>query len=100
MNDANILKDEVDLRNLAKNALNPIEKKLQGIYTSGEGREGWQAEKAMTTSNLVDALIQEATSNKNLVSATNPINLKDPAHNIPRQECILVGALNCSCHWC
>jgi len=37
MNGANILKEEVDLRNLAMNALNPIQKKLQGIYNSWGG---------------------------------------------------------------
>jgi serine/threonine-protein kinase ATR len=62
------LKDEVDLRKLAKDALLPIQKKLQGIYTSGEGRDDWKEGKEMTTGNLVDTLIQEAKSNKNLVS--------------------------------
>lgn len=64
---ANALKDEVDLRKLAKDALLPIQKKLQGIYTSGEGRDDWKEGKEMTTGNLVDTLIQEAKSNKNLV---------------------------------
>lgn len=65
---ANALKDEVDLRKLAKDALLPIQKKLQGIYTSGEGRDDWKEGKEMTTGSLVDTLIQEAKSNKNLVS--------------------------------
>ena len=65
---ANALKDEVDLRKLAKDALFPIQKKLQGIYTSGEGRDDWKEGKEMTTGSLVDTLIQEAKSNKNLVS--------------------------------
>jgi hypothetical protein len=63
----NVLKDEVDLRDLAKNALLPIQKKLQGIYTPGEGRDEWKEGKEMSTVNLVEALIQEAKSNKNLV---------------------------------
>ncbi|GJJ07321.1 hypothetical protein Clacol_001522 [Clathrus columnatus] len=63
---ANLLQNSVDLRKLAKNALSPIKKKLQGIYIPDEGTEEWRVDKEMSTSNLVDALIQEAKSNKNL----------------------------------
>ena len=48
---------------LAKNALNPIEKKLKGIYSSSKERQ----EKEISTSNLVQMLIQEATDPGNLV---------------------------------
>jgi hypothetical protein len=49
---------------LAKNALNPIEKKLKGIYSTSKERQ----EKDISTSNLVQMLIQEATDHGNLVS--------------------------------
>jgi serine/threonine-protein kinase ATR len=48
---------------LAKNALNPIEKKLKGIYSTSKERQ----EREISTSNLVQMLIQEATSGANLV---------------------------------
>jgi serine/threonine-protein kinase ATR len=54
---------------LAKNALNPIEKKLKGIYSTSKERQ----EKEITTSNLVQMLIQEATDPSNLVSVSNTI---------------------------
>jgi len=65
----NALKDEVDLRQLAKGALMPIQKKLQGIYTPWDSRDDG---KEMSTSNLVDALIQDAKSLKNLVGTRCP----------------------------
>jgi len=49
---------------LAKHALNPIEKKLKGIYSASKERQ----EKEISTSNLVQMLIQEATNSVNLVS--------------------------------
>jgi serine/threonine-protein kinase ATR len=49
---------------LAKNALNPIEKKLKGVYSASREKQ----EKEISTSNLVQMLIQEATSPANLVS--------------------------------
>jgi serine/threonine-protein kinase ATR len=49
---------------LAKGALNPIEKKLKGIYSTSKERQ----EKEISTSNLVQMLIQEATDPSNLVS--------------------------------
>jgi len=53
----------VDLRMLAKNALNPIEKKLKGVYSASKERQ----EKEISTGNLVQMLIQEATDPVNLV---------------------------------
>ncbi|KAG6812100.1 hypothetical protein H0H92_004400 [Tricholoma furcatifolium] len=58
----NQVKASVDLRMLAKNALNPIEKKLKGIYSTSKERH----EKEISTSNLVQMLIQEATDMANL----------------------------------
>ncbi|KAF8897901.1 hypothetical protein BD779DRAFT_1608382 [Infundibulicybe gibba] len=58
----NQVKASVDLRMLAKNALNPIEKKLKGIYTTSRERH----EKEISTSNLVQMLIQQATDLANL----------------------------------
>ena len=49
---------------LAKNALNSIEKKLRGIHRTSRDR----VEKEVSTSNLVQMLIQEATDNANLAS--------------------------------
>lgn len=57
------MRSSVDLRELAKHALHPIEKKLKGIYTTSRERP----EKETSTSNLVQMLIQEATSSANLV---------------------------------
>lgn len=57
------MKALTDLKVLAKNALDPIEKKLSGIYTSngiGHPRE-------ISTNNLVQMVIQEATDPANLV---------------------------------
>ena len=53
----------MNLRMLAKNALNPIEKKLKGIYSASKEKP----EKEISTSNLVQMLIQEATDPVNLV---------------------------------
>ncbi|KAG6850186.1 hypothetical protein H0H93_016614 [Arthromyces matolae] len=58
----NQVKASVDLRMLAKNALNPIEKKLKGIYSTSKERQ----EREISTSNLVQMLIQEATDDFNL----------------------------------
>ncbi|KAJ7893431.1 hypothetical protein B0H14DRAFT_2684894 [Mycena olivaceomarginata] len=49
----------VDLRMLGKNALSPIERKLKGLYQR-------LAEKEVSTGNLVQMLIQEATDTANL----------------------------------
>ncbi|KAL4076264.1 hypothetical protein J3A83DRAFT_4357344 [Scleroderma citrinum] len=66
----NAVKSSTDLRHLAKNALRPIERKLKGIYSpsnvksktyrgTGDGLE-------ISTSNLVQMLIQEAIDAANL----------------------------------
>jgi len=49
---------------LAKTALSSIEKKLRGIHRTSKDR----VEKEVSTSNLVQMLIQEATDNANLAS--------------------------------
>jgi serine/threonine-protein kinase ATR len=55
---------DIDLRMLAKTALNSIEKKLRGIHRTSRDR----VEKEVSTNNLVQMLIQEATDNANLAS--------------------------------
>jgi len=55
-------KPTIELRALAKNALSLIEKKLRGIYRTSKDR----VEKEVSTSNLVQMLIQEATDSANL----------------------------------
>lgn len=57
-------KSQIDLRMLAKSALSSIEKKLRGIHRTSRDR----VEKEVSTSNLVQMLIQEATDNANLAS--------------------------------
>jgi len=49
---------------LAKGALHPIQRKLRGIYSTSKERQGQE----ISTSNLVQILIQEASSPANLVS--------------------------------
>lgn len=49
----------VNLKKLALGALNPIEKKLQGI----------ESERQVSVSNQVEKLIQDASSHQKLVSA-------------------------------
>ena len=71
---------------LAKNALNVIEKKLRGIYRTSKDR----VEKEVTTSNLVQMLIQEATDNANLVSCCLPVMAMSKS-NAYRGKCIPVG---------
>ncbi|THG95872.1 hypothetical protein EW026_g5857 [Hermanssonia centrifuga] len=56
--DANVLPDTVNLRNLAKNALGIIGKKLKGIYTVNRTAA---KEKELSTSGFVQILIQQAT---------------------------------------
>jgi len=58
----NNVKAQTDLKMLAKNALEPIGKKLRGIYNSnGKGYL-----KEISTSTLVQMVIQEATDPANL----------------------------------
>lgn len=100
--DKNAVKASTDLRDLAKNALTPIEKKLKGIYTPGSptatahARERASAvrEKEVTTSNLVQMLIQEATDPVNLVSEhklNTRLSLRSGRNS--RQRCTWDGAL-------
>ncbi|KAJ7581045.1 hypothetical protein C8J56DRAFT_793738 [Mycena floridula] len=65
----NAVRSSVDLRMLAKNALNPIEKKLKGIYSASNDKNAKDKNsqhKEVSTSNLVQMLIQEATDTTNL----------------------------------
>ncbi|KZT05577.1 uncharacterized protein LAESUDRAFT_655532 [Laetiporus sulphureus 93-53] len=59
---SNISRSTVDLRKMAMDALRPIEKKLNGIYTTSRERP----EKETSTSSLVEMLIREATDNTKL----------------------------------
>ncbi|KAJ6486408.1 hypothetical protein C8R47DRAFT_1216527 [Mycena vitilis] len=61
----NAVKASVDLRMLGKNALSPIERKLKGLYVAASSKER-AAEKEVSTGNLVQMLIQEATDSANL----------------------------------
>lgn len=63
----NAVRESTDLRKLAKNALIPIERKLKGYYTRDLDRND-RRDKEITTSNLVQMLIEEATDLRNLVS--------------------------------
>ena len=74
----------VNIRVLAKNALSAIEKKLRGMHRTGRDR----VEKEVSTSNLVQMLIQEATDNANLVSSWL---VAAAIADFVRRKCILVG---------
>jgi len=62
-------RSKVDTRALAKSALNPIERKLKGIYSPKNSPNNVRErhEKEVSTSSLVQMLIQEATDLSNLV---------------------------------
>ncbi|KAJ3568764.1 hypothetical protein NP233_g5503 [Leucocoprinus birnbaumii] len=60
----NQVKTSID--SLAKTALSKIEKKLKGIYVPDTSKDRNAAEKEVTTGNLVQILIQEATDDANL----------------------------------
>ncbi|KAJ7462055.1 hypothetical protein FB451DRAFT_1043857 [Mycena latifolia] len=67
----NAVKASVDLRMLGKNALSPIERKLKGMYTAASSKERYQyargaGEQEISTGNLVQMLMQEATDLANL----------------------------------
>ncbi|TDL29365.1 hypothetical protein BD410DRAFT_710460 [Rickenella mellea] len=64
-NASNDVKGSVDLRKLAKNALDPIERKLRGLYFKDSNKYE-KREKETSTTNLVQMLIEEATDLKNL----------------------------------
>ena len=68
------MKEAVDLRKLAKNALSPIEKKLRGLYSKAINRNE-KSDKEVSTSNLVQMLIEEATDLRNLVSLPTSIKI-------------------------
>jgi serine/threonine-protein kinase ATR len=53
---------------LARNALKPVQKKLNGAYMMNKGK----VEKEVSTSTLVQILIQEAPDNANLASFFTP----------------------------
>ncbi|KAL0577467.1 hypothetical protein V5O48_004536 [Marasmius crinis-equi] len=61
----NRYKANVDLKKLAREALHPIEKKLKGL-ASTVSKEKHAYDKEISTSNLVQMLIQEAMDNRNL----------------------------------
>lgn len=86
------MKALTNLKVLAKNALDPIGKKLRGIYTSnGKGYL-----KEISTSNLVQMVIQEATDPANLVRQLDRVGIRhasDIVHH--RGGCTLVGHRIC-----
>lgn len=86
------MKALTDLKVLAKNALDPIGKKLRGIYTSnGKGYL-----KEISTTNLVQMVIQEATDPANLVRQLDHVDMRhasDIEHH--RGGCIPVGHHTC-----
>lgn len=75
------------MQSLAKSSLNPIEKKLRGIYSTTKERH----EREVSTSNLVQILIQEATDLANLVCLKLCQKLELVFINFDRQECTLDG---------
>lgn len=62
----NQVQESADLLQLARGALHPIAKKLQGIYAVGKDQV---SEKEIPVSSMVQLLIAESTDLKNLVSA-------------------------------
>ena len=85
----NTVKASVDLRMLAKNALLPIEKKLKGIYTTSRER----AEREISTSNLVQMLIQEAADDANLVSPGSRVVADATDTRVAGQDVPRLGAM-------
>ncbi|KAI6024462.1 hypothetical protein EDC04DRAFT_2869391 [Pisolithus marmoratus] len=66
----NAVKSSTDLRHLAKNALRPIERKLRGVYSPWNVKSrthgGTGDDREISTSNLVQMLIQDAIDDANL----------------------------------
>ncbi|KIK96405.1 hypothetical protein PAXRUDRAFT_310274 [Paxillus rubicundulus Ve08.2h10] len=65
----NAVKSSTDLRHLAKNALRPIQRKLRGVYSPSNIKARTHSggeEREISTSNLVQMLIQEAIDDANL----------------------------------
>ncbi|PBK93781.1 hypothetical protein ARMGADRAFT_1100399 [Armillaria gallica] len=60
----NQVKGQVNLRDLAQGALGLIERKLRGVYSTSKEKPAHQKE--ISTSNLVQMIIQEATDEANL----------------------------------
>jgi len=83
------------MHSLAKSSLNPIEKKLRGIYSTTKERH----EREVSTSNLVQILIQEATDLANLVCLNPSRNSRLVLMNPVRQECTLGGLLGTEREW-
>ena len=88
---------------LAKSALSSIEKKLRGIHRTSRDR----VEKEVSTNNLVQMLIQEATDNANLASHSNVSHalLFLTFSDLFRGKCIPVGhrgtdAIKMRCSMC
>ena len=96
----NTVRDSVDLRHLAKNALYPIQKKLKGIYSMGKER----SEKEISTSSLVQILIQEATDEANLVSFWQCLENDNTHDTFARLKCTRDGHhgtdTSCQTHPC
>lgn len=90
----NAVRSSTDLRHLAKNALRQIERKLRGIYSPSNVKtkthSGTGDEMAISTSNLVQMLIQEAVDATNLVRTFSLIFAKTLAYRY-REKCILDG---------
>jgi len=63
--DRNAVKGSVDLQTLARTSLHKIEKKLRGLYTKETNRND-RRDKEVSTSNLVQMIIEEATDLRNL----------------------------------
>lgn len=66
----NGVKPSVDLQSLARNALKPIDKKLKGLRSTIVRNPNEKTDKEFSTSNMVEALIREATSMANLVNCS------------------------------
>jgi hypothetical protein len=72
---------------LAKNALNPIEEKLTGVYSANKEKQ----KKEISTSNLVQMLIQEATDPTNLVRWQH--NVSYVSHILSGEDVSWMGSL-------
>lgn len=87
----NQVKSSADLASLARNALLPIERKLKGIYSRSSSKEKDKQQKEVSTSNLVQLLIQEATDDANLVSNSRCHDVYSSIELFCRRRCILAG---------
>ena len=87
----NQVKSSTDLASLARNALLPIERKLKGIYSRSSTKEKDKQQKEVSTSNLVQLLIQEATDDANLVRKFCRYGGYNSTELVSRLRCILAG---------